>query len=111
LAVVKAWLRCFQLARQQGSDWHAAGAAISAAILSTSVVSQESTGAVRAAVAAFQEAEPELRRCKGLLPLLWLAELQYSYPAAKSSCAACRGCCSSRAAPALPTLTQHSARF
>ncbi|KAL4438731.1 hypothetical protein ABPG77_006335 [Micractinium sp. CCAP 211/92] len=82
-------LRCSQLAQQQGSDYFlAAGATSAIAMASVQLQKAAELGGsldigldqAEAALAAFVQAEPALKRCKRMLPLYWLAHIQESCP-------------------------------
>lgn len=78
------FLRCFQEAQRQRSDYYtllaATGAVLNAVVLSCSSATAQEV------VTAFQQAEPALRRCKRLLPQRWVAGLEVSVSNAQQGC-------------------------
>ncbi|KAL4440175.1 hypothetical protein ABPG75_003176 [Micractinium tetrahymenae] len=77
-------LRCFELGRQQGSNFYPAMAALLALNLATRLLSEAaksrqpcaiSLASAQAALAALSFAEPAMRRANRLLPLAWVADL------------------------------------
>ena len=73
---VQLYLRAFELAQQQRSDIWSANSAVNALCLATQHPSEVGHSALARAVAAFEQMdEAALRRCKRLLPELWVQPL------------------------------------
>ncbi|KAL4440155.1 hypothetical protein ABPG75_003156 [Micractinium tetrahymenae] len=88
------YLRCAELAQQQGSDLFTAAAGIQAVILIGPELSRSATSggrfpvsraSMQAALEAFRQAEPALKRCKRLLPQGWVAEYEAMLPMARGA--------------------------
>ncbi|KAL4451707.1 hypothetical protein ABPG75_007369 [Micractinium tetrahymenae] len=86
------FLRCCELAQQQGSDFFtAAGATFALWSVSRDLPNAGSAGrqspvslaSAEGALAVFPKAEPAFRRCKRLLPQTWLADLKDLLPMAE----------------------------
>ena len=73
---VQGFLRAFELSRQQRSDFWSVQSAVNALSFATTRPSEVGHSALAAAVAAFEQtAEAALRRCKRLLPEVWVRVL------------------------------------
>jgi len=74
---VELFLGCSQQAQQQRCDYTVASAGMYALAMVASDVSRTCSAAVQgSALAAFQQAEAALRRCKRVLPQPWLAQAE-----------------------------------
>jgi len=73
--VADGFLRCFREAQQQHSEFYAALAAHFASSYAAVNSHRIRPSTLREAVAAFQQAEPAVRRCRQLLPHMWVAPL------------------------------------
>jgi hypothetical protein len=73
---VQGFLRAFELSRQQRSDYWSVQSAVNALSFATTRPSEVGHSALAATVAAFEQtAEAALRRCKRLLPEVWVRVL------------------------------------
>ena len=81
---VEFYLRAFELAQQQRSDYWTAVGAVNAFFVATFCPLEDGHSALAAAVAAFEQAaEAALRRCKRLLPEQWVRPLEYDEQVAR----------------------------
>jgi len=77
------YLRSFELARQQGSDFYTAFSPTLAFMEAAAWPASLSRGTVQAIHTAFKDVQPAIRRCRQVLPQPWVEELESSFQAAQ----------------------------
>lgn len=81
--VTRLYLSAYRLATEQRSDWWAALAAARALAHAAERPEAVDGDTLAEAVAAFQQAEPALKRCRRLLPPTWVQQLEASWDLAE----------------------------